>query len=110
MEATAVPRRAQTQALFAVAKRHPGMCVGGLIVGLMVAIAVLAPLIEPYPPNKAAPFDTLLSPSAAHLFGTDPSGFDGLSRVIAAARGDLIIAVSGTALAVSIGGSVGVSI
>jgi peptide/nickel transport system permease protein len=76
----------------------------------MCFLAVFAPLLEPYPPDKAAPFDTLLSPRAAHPFGTDSSGFDVLSRVIAAARIDLIIAISGTAIAVLLGGAIGTGI
>ena len=66
----------------------PGTLSLGLIIAV-VLLAVLAPLLAPYPgqgagaPNIAA---KLQAPSAAYWFGTDHLGRDMLSRVIYGAR------------------------
>ncbi|NUP81000.1 MAG: ABC transporter permease, partial [Nonomuraea sp.] len=57
---------------------------------LVVAGAVLAPLVAPYEPD-AVDFAATLSPaSPAHLLGADQSGRDLLSRVLHGARTSLI--------------------
>jgi peptide/nickel transport system permease protein len=82
--------------------------VGGIIVGGLVAIALLAPWVAPYDPNE---FDfRALSPglgSSAHLFGTDPFGRDILSRVIYATRTDLLIGVFSALCPLLIGAAIG---
>src|SRR5438309_8960319 len=67
--------------------------VGIVIVLAWVVLAVLAPLIAPYPPNAndlAALAHT--TPSKAHWLGTDHLGRDLLSRVLWGARPVLVIA------------------
>src|SRR5213078_3424648 len=67
--------------------------VGVAIVLAWVALALLAPLIAPYPPNAndmAALAHT--TPSRAHWLGTDQLGRDLFSRVLWGARPVLIIA------------------
>lgn len=76
---------------------------------LMVVVACLAPLIAPYPPNQTDILAANLSPSTAHLLGTDSLGRDIFSRLLFGARltllgPTLIIAiatVAGVALAIS---------
>jgi len=63
------------------------LLVGGLITGIIVAIAILAPLLAPYHPIDDA--DLMVSdepPSEKFWFGTDNQGRDILSRVIFGAR------------------------
>jgi peptide/nickel transport system permease protein len=48
-------------------------------------VAVLAPVIRPYPPGESNLADGFLPPSATHWFGTDNLGRDILSRVISGA-------------------------
>src|SRR2546425_10348847 len=67
--------------------------VGVVIVLAWGALALLAPLIAPYPPNAndlAALAQT--TPSKAHWLGTDQLGRDLLSRILWGARPVLIIA------------------
>ena len=77
--------------------------IGAIGVLFFVSIAVFAPLISPYDPDKAFFADTLAQPSLTHLLGTDNSGRDVLSRIIYGSRVSLIIGV----LAVSLGCVVG---
>jgi peptide/nickel transport system permease protein len=78
-----------------------------LTLGAIVALAVLAPFIAPYDPVESRPQDKLLPPSATYLMGTDPFGFDILSRVLYATRTNLPIAVGSVLVAVLIGWPLG---
>lgn len=78
--------------------------VGALIAMLMVAVALLAPLIAPFDPLAVSLDGQLAPPDAAHWFGTDQSGRDILSRVIWGARPSLEIGIG--AVVISLLGSV----
>lgn len=70
--------------------------VGLAVVLLVVFLALLAPVVAPYPQHAGAFVDygnANLPPSVAHWFGTDVFGRDILSRVLFAFRGALIMAV-----------------
>jgi peptide/nickel transport system permease protein len=60
---------------------------------LLVAAAVLAPVLAPYDPTAQNLTGGLLPPSPEHLFGTDQLGRDIYSRMFYAARSGLGIAV-----------------
>ena len=81
--------------------------IGGILAFGSILLAVFGPLIAPYPPMEANPGQQLLAPSGEHWFGTDDVGMDVFSRVIAAPRIDLGIALSATALALAIGTAIG---
>ena len=76
---------------------------------LIVALALLAPVIRPGP-NTIGLLSTLRAPSWAHPFGTDSEGRDLLARVLAAARIDLLIGVGGSLLSFVVGSALGVII
>jgi peptide/nickel transport system permease protein len=84
-------------------KRNRAAIVGGIIVLLFVSIAILAPLISPYPPNEGDLKKRLEPPSKEYLLGTDPLGRDLLSRVIYGARISLQIQVVAVFIAMVIG-------
>jgi peptide/nickel transport system permease protein len=84
-------------------KRNRAAIVGGVIVLLFAGIAILAPLISPYPPNEGDLTQRLKAPSREHLLGTDPLGRDLLSRVIYGARISLQIQVVAVSIAMVIG-------
>jgi peptide/nickel transport system permease protein len=73
----------------------------------MTALAFVGPTIAPYPPTEAVAGAQLQPPSTQHLFGTDSVGMDVFSRVIAAPRTDLTIALLATLIALGVGTPVG---
>ena len=85
---------------------QPNLLIGGTLVGLIVLVAVAAPIIAPSPPVLVQPELRLQAPSLAHPFGTDPFGRDLFSRVVYGARlaiqmsvfAALLAAVPGTVL------------
>ena len=62
---------------------------GILIVGTVLALAILAPQIAPYDPTKQDLQNILASPSSKHWLGTDQLGRDVWSRMLYAGRVDL---------------------
>ena len=76
-----------------------------IVLGIIVLIAVLAPIVAPYDP--AAQPDIVagkdLAPSLAHPFGTDPYSRDVLSRVIYGARLSLTIGILATVVSLTFG-------
>jgi len=65
--------------------------VGATILLVLVAAAVLAPLIARYPPNHIDILHALQPPSWAHPMGTDHVGRDVFSRVLYAIRLDIVV-------------------
>lgn len=63
-------------------KENKSFRIATVLVILLLAIAVLAPVISPYNPLEAVMRDANMAPSAAHLFGTDKLGRDVLSRIL----------------------------
>jgi peptide/nickel transport system permease protein len=83
-------------------RSHPSAALGTVIVLVFVLTTIFAPLIAPYDPETpTAEFRT--PPSSRHWFGTDPSGLDVFSRVVYAARVDLVVGITGTVLSMVIG-------
>ncbi|GAA3697722.1 hypothetical protein GCM10022204_12330 [Microlunatus aurantiacus] len=70
---------------------HGRGLVGLVLLGLLVALAALAPWLAPYPPNEQIAGANLLRPSADHLFGTDHVNRDVFSRTLHGIRTDLVI-------------------
>ncbi len=72
------------------------------LLGLLVASAILAPLLSPHvDANRLGP--QMLSPSLEHPFGTDDLGRDFFVRVMRGGRISLAAAILATSLAVLIG-------
>ncbi len=83
-----------------------GGFIGAILVLLIVAGGLAAPLIAPYDPLAVDMTASLLPPGPGHLFGTDQAGRDVLSRVIWGDRASLEV----SALAMIIGCAGGVSL
>ncbi|HEY1104789.1 MAG TPA: ABC transporter permease, partial [Agromyces sp.] len=66
-------------------------------------------LLETYDPNAIAPADAFQPPSGAHWFGTDESGRDIYSRVVAGTATSLAIGVTATAIGLALGLVLGVA-
>ncbi|HXZ36554.1 MAG TPA: nickel transporter permease, partial [Thermodesulfobacteriota bacterium] len=84
-------------------KRNRAAIVGGIIVILFVATAILAPWLSPYHPNEGDLTKRLKAPDREHLLGTDPLGRDVLSRVIYGARISLQIQIVAVVIAMFVG-------
>jgi peptide/nickel transport system permease protein len=87
--------------------RRRGAVLGLLVIALLVALALLAPLISPYEPDQQTWTAVRKAPSALHWFGTDDVGRDVLTRVIYGARASLMAGVVAVAIAFLIGVPVG---
>jgi len=98
-----VVRRERWRAL----RRSPTFVAGAVIVGWWVVCALLGHLIEPHNPFSTNVLHRLAPPSGAWWFGTDELGRDVLSRVIAGARGILVIAPLATAIGTVAGTAIG---
>lgn len=85
---------------------RPGLA-GLAVVGLLVLIAVFAAPLAPYEPNAIQTRLRGDSPSQEHLLGNDDRGRDVLSRLIYGTRIALIVGLGATAIALSIGVSIG---
>lgn len=77
--------------------------------GLFLLAAVFGPWLVPYDPLASDTAMALQPPSAAHWFGTDQLGRDIFSRVVAATRLDMAIAILSVALVFVVGGLAGVA-
>ncbi len=88
-------------------KNKLGMVCLGIVV-VLIAIAILAPLISPYDPDAQTLSNMLKPPSAEHPFGTDEYGRDILSRVIYGCRISLSVGVVSQLIATLIGFFAGV--
>ncbi len=75
-----------------------------LLTGLILLVAVFAPLLTPYDPYAQDMSAALQAPSAAHLLGTDTYGRDVLSRVIMGARTSVFSSLALVAI-ICVGGS-----
>lgn len=85
------------------ARKQPLAALGLVLLVLFVVCAMFAPWLAPQDPAQLDLTGRLMSPSAAHWFGTDELGRDILSRVLYGARISLIVAVSVVGLSLAIG-------
>ena len=109
-EAPASARQARLGEIYRLARAFVGhpLAVAGLAVVLLLAlVAMLAPLIAPFPPAAQDLAIRLQPPGATHWLGTDELGRDILSRLVHGARITLGIVALVTAIAAPIGLVVG---
>jgi peptide/nickel transport system permease protein len=109
---TAGARLPRGQALRRGLGANPLLLAGGLLSALIVAIALLAPLLAPFPGDAGTathPFLVLRPPSAQHWFGTDNVGRDIYSRVLYGARISPLVAVVVLVIACAIGVPLGLA-
>lgn len=80
---------------------------GGTILGIILILAIGAPLFTRYSPLAQNPDQGLLPPSAQHLLGTDQLGRDVWARLLYGARIDLQVGVIAVLLAFLLGTAIG---
>lgn len=82
---------------------------GTIILLFFIVVATIGPILMPFSTMEFGQVeDILLSPSSAHLFGTDDMGRDVLANLISGARISLLIGALATAISMIIGTSIGI--
>ncbi len=84
-------------------RRYPTTFFGFTIVALFLIIAAFGPFIAPSHYSEQNIVERLQPPSDDYIFGTDQYGRDIYSRILVGSRDVLLVAGSGTVLAVVIG-------
>ncbi|MEB4615495.1 ABC transporter permease [Leucobacter sp. M11] len=100
--------RSQTTTTLLQALRQPSAIVGLVLLGLFLAMSLLAPVLKPYSTTRAS-CGVFEAPSAAHWFGCDDGGIDVLSLVIDGGRVSIFVGFTAAAIAILIGASVGIA-
>ncbi len=90
-----------------ILRGNPVTAVAALATLVLILVAASAPLLLPYDPIASDVAHALQPPSAAHWAGTDQLGRDIFSRIVAATRLDLFIAVSAVGISFVIGAVIG---
>jgi len=85
----------------------PGLLAGSGLMAVLAAAAICAPLLTSYDPSAIDVTNSLQPPSPTHWFGTDQFGQDVFTRVVYAARVDLLIGVVLVGVALTVGATVG---
>lgn len=89
-------RPAPTRARFRGPGLTPAEWGAAAVLAVLLLCAAVPAVIAPHGPLEVDPSNAFLPPSAAHLFGTDDSGRDVLSRAIFGARDSLTIGITAT--------------
>jgi peptide/nickel transport system permease protein len=106
IQAVITPRTNELRRITRVMFSRWVVTVGVVIIGLLILIAIFAPLIAPYQPNATDMKGMLQQPSKTHLLGSDQVGRDLLSRVIFGSRISLLVGI----VAVTIAGFIGIGL
>ncbi len=96
--------------VLSVILRDPLSLIGTLIIVAVLFMAIFAEQVAPYPEEgkgKTNAPNTLMAPSAEHVFGTDKLGRDILSRIIMGSRSALIVPIGVVLFAVLLGAPLG---
>ncbi len=102
----APPRVSEVRRFLKVFFSRKIVILGFIIILAMIIMAIFAPFIAPYPPDKIDMGNRLLQPNRDHLLGTDFHGRDTLSRVIYGTRISFLIGI----VAVGIGAVAGMAL
>jgi peptide/nickel transport system permease protein len=94
--------------------RHQGFMIGAVVLGLLVVVAILAPVLAPQDPyvqnlNARMVKPVFMGGTWEHPLGTDHLGRDYLSRLIYGARVSLLIGTVAALISGAIGTALGVA-
>jgi oligopeptide/dipeptide ABC transporter ATP-binding protein len=91
---------------------HPVGLAGLIMLAFTFFIAIFAPLLAPYDPYETPTVtinDIFQPPSAEHWLGTDDGGKDVFSQLLYGARVSLLVGFTAAAIAIFIGGTIGIT-
>jgi len=102
-------RQPRSMRLHRLVRRFGGReaAAGMLLLGILIAIAVFAPLLAPHDPESIESGRVLGSPDLLHPLGSDALGRDVLSRTLFAFRISLFVAIGSVVAALVVGIPVG---
>ncbi|MDR3525505.1 MAG: ABC transporter permease [Acetobacteraceae bacterium] len=83
--------------------RYPTIAIGGALLAVIVAIAILAPYLWTVDPTAIAPAKRTRAPSELYWFGTDMLGRDIYSRVMFGTRVSLAVGFAVAAVSSAVG-------
>jgi peptide/nickel transport system permease protein len=105
----AAPRtRGRLPGWMSVLLGNPKARIGIVLVGFMLAVALISPLISVSDPTAFNLFATRQAPSWHHLFGTTDQGSDIFSQVVLGARRSLILGAAAALLATGLATVLGI--
>jgi peptide/nickel transport system permease protein len=85
-------------------RRWPAsLVVGGVFVGMLVAVALLSLVWTPADPTHVEVGERFAGPQAGHLLGADQLGRDELSRLMAGASNTLLVGIVTVLIAIGLG-------
>ncbi len=103
----APPHRGEFRRIVGVFFGRKLALIGFIIIVALILVAIFAPWLAPYQPNKMDMTQVLQQPSREHLLGTDSVGRDTLSRVIYGSRVSLMVAIGAIGASAIIGEALG---
>ena len=87
----------------AFAREDPAALFGGIVLAIIIASTILAPVIATHGPLAQDQFHAGAGSSGSHLLGTDQLGRDIFSRLVYGARSSLLIGSGSVLLALLVG-------
>jgi peptide/nickel transport system permease protein len=103
----APPRVSEVRRFYRALTGRVVVVIGLVILTILILVAIFAPFLAPYNPNRVEVAERLQNPNSTHWLGTDRVGRDTLSRVIYGTRTSLEIGLIAVAFASIIGVSLG---
>ncbi|NLL48838.1 MAG: ABC transporter permease [Firmicutes bacterium] len=107
MAAEVSKTQSQLSRIFKQWRRNRRAVVGAIILLTIIFMAIFAPFVTSYEPQKQNMRNRLQPPSSEHIFGTDQFGRDTYSRVVYGARLSLRVGFLSIALALVVGCALG---
>ena len=95
--------RSELRQFWRTFRRNQLALIGAAVVSVLVLLAVLAPVLAPWEPNKLDTKHILDPPSRSHWLGTDQLGRDVLARVLYGSRISLAVGFVSVGIATLIG-------
>ena len=86
---------------------HPSFIVGSVLVGLVLAAALLSLVWTPWSVHDIDPANKLRLPSAQHWLGTDSLGRDVVSLLLVGAQNSILVGVISVGIGLGVGGTLG---
>jgi peptide/nickel transport system permease protein len=99
--------QAHTPGAWQRVRRHRSFMLGGALVMLLIASALLSIVWTPYPARDLDIPNKLLPPSAAHWLGTDSLGRDIVSLLLVGARASIAVGVIAVGIGIAFGVALG---